>query len=50
MKFRFTAFQPTGEVILDEDWEFENDHEAKTAGAEKIASLELSEATHRLVN
>lgn len=49
-KYRFTAFKPTGEVIKDEDWEFESDEQAKTAGAVKIEELELTETTHRLVN
>lgn len=48
--FRFTAFKATGEIIKDEDWTFENDVDAKALGKEKIQELELSEATHRLVN
>lgn len=49
-QFRFTAFKATGEVIKDEDWEFENEELAKTSGKEKIEELELAETTHRLVN
>ncbi|MBQ0140827.1 MAG: hypothetical protein KBT36_16250 [Kurthia sp.] len=48
--YRFTAFKPTGEVIKDEDWNFENDTDAKSEGKNKVEELELEEATHRLVN
>lgn len=49
-QFRFTAFKATGEVIKDEDWEFESEEQAKTAGKEKVEQLDLAETTHRLVN
>lgn len=48
--YRFTAFEPTGESLFDEDWEFESDDAAKEQGAQKIEELGLSESTHRLVN
>lgn len=48
--FRFTAFKATGEVIKDEDWEFDNEDQAKKDGKEKIEQLELAETTHRLVD
>ena len=48
--YRFTAFEPTGTTLFDEEWQFESDEVAKEQGAKKIEELELSERTHRLVN
>lgn len=27
--YKFTAFEPTGELIIEETWNYENDEEAK---------------------
>lgn len=48
--YRFTAFEPTGELILEETWEYENDEEAKQKGAAIIEEKGFSNKTHRLVN
>lgn len=48
--FHFTAFEKTGEVLFDEVWEFENEHEAKVEGQKRIEEKGVQEKTHRLVN
>jgi len=48
--YRFTAFEPTGELILEETWEYENDEEAKQKGEANIEEKGFSNKTHRLVN
>ena len=35
--YKFTAFEPTGELIIEETWNFESDEEAKRKGEEVIA-------------
>ncbi len=48
--YKFTAFEPTGELIIEETWNFENDEEAKRKGEDVIAEKGFSNKTHRLVN
>ena len=48
--YKFTAFEPTGKVITEETWNFENDDEAKKKGEVTIEEKGLSDTTHRLVN
>lgn len=48
--YKFTAFEPTGKLIVEETWEFASDEEAKAKGQEKIEEKKLDNATHRLVN
>jgi len=48
--YKFTAFEPTGELIIEETWNFESDEEAKRKGEEVIAEKGFSDKTHRLVN
>jgi len=48
--YRFTAFENTGETLLDEVWTFENDEVAKLDGQKKIEEKGVAEKTHRLVN
>ena len=48
--YKFTAFEPTGELIIEETWNFENDEEAKRKGEDVIAEKGFSDKTHRLVN
>lgn len=48
--YRFTVFEPTGKLILEETWEYENDEEAKEKGEAIIEEKGFSNKTHRLVN
>lgn len=48
--YKFTAFEPTGELIVEETWEFDNDEEAKKKGEAIIEEKGFSDKTHRLVN
>lgn len=48
--YKFTAFEPTGELIVEETWEFENDDDAKKNGEVVIGEKGFSDKTHRLVN
>ncbi|QUG42747.1 hypothetical protein KD050_05615 [Psychrobacillus sp. INOP01] len=48
--YKFTAFEPTGELILEETWNYENDDEAKRKGEAVIEEKGFSTKTHRLVN
>ncbi|WP_391203759.1 YhzD family protein [Psychrobacillus sp. L4] len=48
--YKFTAFEPTGKLIVEETWSFENDDEAKKKGEAAIEEKGLLESTHRLVN
>ncbi|MCZ8533496.1 YhzD family protein [Psychrobacillus psychrodurans] len=48
--YKFTAFEPTGELIIEETWEYENDDEAKQKGEVNIEEKGFSNKTHRLVN
>ncbi|AYC30180.1 YhzD family protein [Paenisporosarcina cavernae] len=48
--YKFTAFEPTGKLIVEENWEFASDEEAKEKGPDKLEEKDLSEKTHRLVN
>ncbi|MFC7688242.1 YhzD family protein [Ureibacillus sp. GCM10028918] len=48
--FRFTAFEKTGEILLDEVWTFENEETAKAEGQKQIEEKGLENKTHRLVN
>ncbi len=48
--YKFTAFEPTGELLIEETWNFENDEEAKRKGEAGIAEKGFSNKTHRLVN
>ena len=48
--YKFTAFEPTGKLILEETWEYENDDEAKQKGEAIIEEKGFSNKTHRLVN
>ena len=49
-KYRFTAFEKTGETLFDEVWTFENDETAKIEGQKQIEEKGVAEKTHRLVN
>lgn len=48
--YKFTAFEPTGKLIAEENWNFENDEEAKQKGEIAIEEKGLLGKTHRLVN
>ncbi|WP_144512242.1 YhzD family protein [Bacillus sp. FJAT-22090] len=48
--YKFTAFEPTGKLIVEETWTFENDDEAKKQGEAAIEEKGLLYTTHRLVN
>lgn len=48
--YKFTAFEPTGELIIEETWEYENDEVAKQKGEAIIEEKGFSNKTHRLVN
>ena len=48
--YKFTAFEPTGKLIAEENWNFENDEEAKKKGEIAIEEKGLLGKTHRLVN
>ncbi|MCM3359652.1 YhzD family protein [Psychrobacillus sp. FSL W7-1493] len=48
--YKFTAFEPTGELIIEETWNYENDEAAKKQGEEAINEKGYGNKTHRLVN
>lgn len=48
--YKFTAFEKTGKLIIEETWEFASDEEAKAKGQDLIDEKELTDRTHRLVN
>lgn len=48
--YKFTAFEPTGKLIVEENWSFENDDDAKKKGEAAIEEKGFAETTHRLVN
>jgi len=48
--YKFTAYEPTGKLILEETWEFASDDEAKEQGQVKIDEKDFTKKTHRLVN
>lgn len=48
--YKFTAFEKTGKLIVEETWEFASDEEAKAKGQDVIDEKELTNRTHRLVN
>jgi len=48
--YKFTAFEQTGKLIVEETWEFASDEEAKAKGQEIIEEKNFENATHRLVN
>lgn len=49
-KYRFTAFENTGETLFNEVWEFESDEEAKAKGKQLIEEKGVTNKTHRLIN
>lgn len=48
--YKFTAYEQTGKLLVDETWEFASDDEAKKKGQEIIEEKEFAGTTHRLVN
>ena len=48
--YKFTAFEQTGKLILEETWEFPNDEEAKQQGEAVIDEKGFANKTYRLVN
>lgn len=49
-KYRFTAFENTGETLFNEVWEFTSDEEAKEQGKARIEEKGVTDKTHRLIN
>ena len=49
-KYRFTAFENTGETLYNEVWEFGSDEEAKEQGKARIEEKGVTDKTHRLIN
>lgn len=45
--YKLTAFDPTGEKLLDESFQAENDDQAKGLGEKLLKEKDLSEKTHR---
>lgn len=45
--YKLTAFEPTGEKLLDEGFEAPNDSEAKEKGTAILTEKGLLERTHR---
>lgn len=45
--YKLTAFEPTGEKLLDEGFEAANDSEAKEKGTAILIEKDLLERTHR---
>lgn len=50
MNYRLTAFEKTGETLVDEVLQFENDDVAKVEGQKIVDEKGFGEKTHRLVN
>ena len=48
--YKITSFKPTGELVVDENFEAENDDVAKTIGEQKLQELGIAETTHRVVS
>ncbi len=48
--YKFTAYEPTGKLIVEETWDFASDTEAKSKGQDLIDEKEFANTTHRLVN
>ena len=48
--YKFTAFEQTGKLILEETWNFESDIEAKAKGQDMVDEKDFTNKTHRLVN
>jgi hypothetical protein len=49
-KFRITAFEKNGKLIIDEQFEASNDIEAKQIGEDKLQSISAFDKTHRCIN
>lgn len=45
--YKLTAFEPTGEKILDEAFQADNDDAAKEHGEKLLSEKSLLEKTHR---
>lgn len=45
--YKLTAFEPTGEKILDEAFQADNDDDAKEHGEKLLSEKSLLEKTHR---
>lgn len=45
--YKLTAFQPTGEKLLDESFEAVDDREAKEKGTSILSEKDLLNRTHR---
>ncbi|GGI15112.1 MULTISPECIES: YhzD family protein [Gottfriedia] len=48
--YRITAFEQSGESIVDEQFEANTDLEAKKFGEEKLAILGALDKTHRCIS
>ncbi len=48
--YTLTAFEKTGEKLIDEDFEAASETEAKTIGTKKLEELSYLEKTHRCVS
>lgn len=48
--YKITSFKPTGELVVDENFEAENDDAAKAIGEQKLQELGIAETTHRVVS
>lgn len=48
--YKFTAYEQTGKLIMDESIEASNDEEAKEKGQMIIEEKNLHERTHRLAS
>lgn len=48
--YRLTAFEKSGESIIDEQFEANNDTEAKEIGEQKLAIAGALDKTHRCIN
>jgi len=48
--YYLTAFDKTGEKLLDESFEAENNHKAQEIGKERLEEEGYSEHTHRCVS
>ncbi|WP_108671925.1 YhzD family protein [Peribacillus acanthi] len=45
--YKLTAFDPTGEKLLDESFHAENDQQAKSLGEQLLKEKDFHEKTHR---
>jgi hypothetical protein len=45
--YKLTAFEPTGEKVIDESFQAGNDDEAKEIGSRMLEEKNLSDKTHR---